>query len=122
MTPENRCKTGIVEAGKNTRFRQGISGNPGGRPATKLITEELMRRLAMRAPAKLAINLGLRDDATVAEAIAARLAYRAMEGDVGAIKEIVDRLEGKVRQATNVSPDEEVVLRIVYDDIPASDT
>jgi hypothetical protein len=41
--PANRRKTGetpdLVEAGKNTRFKPGQSGNPQGRPRTKIFRD-----------------------------------------------------------------------------------
>ena len=119
MTPENRPKTGVVDAGKNTRFQPGVSGNPGGRPATKILTDALKKRLAMRAPREFAISLGITEDITIAEAIAAELANKAMAGDIAACKEVFDRLEGKVRPSPP-GPQEAVQIRVVYDQPPNS--
>jgi ribosomal protein L17 len=42
-TPHSRRVTGVepnlVEAGKETRFKPGVSGNPAGRPRTKIFRE-----------------------------------------------------------------------------------
>lgn len=68
-------------------FQPGQSGNPAGRPKTK--------------PFKRALQEALKaadDDSEMMQAIALALVNKAKEGDVPAIKEIADRLDGKVTQ------------------------
>jgi len=85
----------IVEAGKATRFAPGRSGNPSGRPCTRVLTEELRKGLASAIPAELASELELPSDSTFAEAIAARLIRLAAAGQIPAIREVYERTEGK---------------------------
>jgi hypothetical protein len=68
-------------------FQPGQSGNPNGRPKSK--------------PFKRALSEALRaadDDSEVLQAVALALVAKAKEGDVQAIKEIADRMDGKVTQ------------------------
>lgn len=70
-------------------FKQGISGNPGGRPKQKLLTDALRNKLGEQ-------NLQGPRNCTNAEAIAQALIHKAIKGDVRAAQEIADRTEGRV--------------------------
>jgi hypothetical protein len=75
-------------------FQPGQSGNPNGRPKSK--------------PFKDAIQRALKEaegDEDMLNAVALALVKKAKEGDVPAIKELADRLDGKVTQP--VSGDED---------------
>lgn len=74
---------------------KGVSGNPGGRPTKKPITEELERLLAGEAPNG--------KGQTWATVIAEALLHEASKGDVRAISELANRIEGKPLQALDVS-------------------
>lgn len=63
-------------------FVKGKSGNPGGKPGDKPLTEALRRKLYADERKKL-------------DQLADIMFARAMSGDMQAIKEIADRLEGK---------------------------
>jgi hypothetical protein len=92
-TPQNRRKTGKpIPGGEATRFKPGQSGNPGGRPKKTPLADACRELLNKPAP----------DDPSgrsYAEAIAERLARKALAGDISAAREIADRAEGKARQA-----------------------
>jgi Family of unknown function (DUF5681) len=79
--------------GKKTQFRKGVSGNPGGRPRSRVLSEALRDRLAQ-----------VMDDdpsgRTFAEAVAhnlVRIACSQGPSAVHAASEIADRLEGRSR-------------------------
>lgn len=74
------------KVGIGTRFMPGHSGNPGGRPKKKPITEAYERRLK---------------DPAIADAIAASMITAAQMGNVNAVKEMTDRVEGKVQERVN---------------------
>src|SRR5262245_23805364 len=78
-------------------FRPGQSGNPAGRPRDTNAAHfrDLVR---MQYPGK--------DEVTYGELIARALLVRAISGDVQAIREVFDRLEGKPRQSVDVSVEE----------------
>ena len=82
----------------NTRnlkpWPKGVSGNPGGRPHAKPLTEEIERQLGQEAPNG--------KGQTWAAVIAKALLTRAAKGDIRAIAELANRVEGKPFQALAV--------------------
>lgn len=79
-------------------WQKGQSGNPGGRPKTLPITSAL--RLFLD---ELQLPKRAHPSMTVAERIALRLARKAEKvGDKAAV-EVMDRVEGKARQRTELS-------------------
>jgi hypothetical protein len=68
------------------QFKPGVSGNPKGRPPKKPITEKLAA--AMEAVGD--------DGRSMAERVAQRLVEMCLAGDLAALREVLDRLEGKV--------------------------
>lgn len=91
----NRKRT-LPEAAKPFQFKPGQSGNPGGRPRTKAVTEAYKSMLAEVDP---------RDPQgrTYAEIIAGAQIKLASSGDTAAAREVCDRTEGKPRQALDVT-------------------
>lgn len=82
----------------------GTSGNPQGRRPKKIITESLL----------LALTEAAADgDRTKARAIADKLVEKALEGDIQAIKEAMDRTEGKAPQPISGDPDGAPVAHVV---------
>ena len=86
--------------GKNTQrgrvenlrpWQPGQSGNPGGRPKRKLLTDAYARILDIPVP-------GDKEGHTFAEAIAFAMAKEAIKGKVNAAAEIADRVEGRALQ------------------------
>jgi len=71
-------------------FAPGESGNPGGRPkAAKLFRDALL----------VAIKKADLEGVEAIQRIAYKLVSQAETGDVSAIREIADRIDGKVPQA-----------------------
>lgn len=77
-------------------WKKGQSGNPKGRPPTLKEFSDALRISAYEA-ADAKIPKGRKDNRLRAAADA--LMLKAMTGDVPAIKEVADRLDGKVPQA-----------------------
>jgi len=65
-------------------FRKGQSGNPGGRPKHQQFKDALRAELAAKG-----------DDHKALRRIARALLDKAGEGDLAAIREVADRLDGK---------------------------
>src|SRR5216683_7859791 len=93
-----------------TPFAPGVSGNPGGRPKTRHISEALREELDSLAPD---------GELTNAQAIARRLVKTARDATrdsqaTQAAAEIADRIEGKPAQSIHLeqSLDENTVKRI----------
>lgn len=92
-TPQNRGRTGGKRRGGTPpvehQFKPGQSGNPGGRPKTKLITQayqEILERVDEMS------------GKTFAEIIAEVVVQEAKSKNLPAVKEITDRTEGKPMQ------------------------
>lgn len=98
-------------------FAPGQSGNPGGRPKRdKMWREAIVRAIKRRE----------HDDPQALEKLADRFILKVEEGDVSAIKEFGDRLDGKVAQAL-IGGDEDdpaiavsLIERRIVDDNPAN--
>lgn len=81
-------------------FQKGESGNPGGLPrGTPKVSIALMKLLRMN-PSELFTP------ASRAESLALALYERASTGDVAAIRELVDRTDGKSPATLNVNAGE----------------
>jgi len=91
--PENKAKNTAFEARK---WKPGQSGNPGGRPKKKPLTDAYAHVLVRRVPAEIVRKLGLRGKPTYAEVIAMSLAREAIKGKVNAASEMADRVEGRI--------------------------
>jgi hypothetical protein len=105
----------IVEAGRATRFAPGQSGNPSGRPSTRVFTGMLRKSLESPIPAQLARELELPSSSTYAEAIARRLIRDAANGNIAAIREVFDRTEGKALKEIVSDEDKNINLKVTYE-------
>lgn len=97
--PENRRGTGRnnpVPRSEATQWKPGQSGNPGGRPKSAPLAEACRELLNSPKP-------GDRLHRTYAQIIAAKLAAKAMRGDVESARELANRAEGKARQALDIA-------------------
>ncbi len=70
-------------------WQPGQSGNPGGRAKSKPITDAIKERLARIQPD---------DPRTDAQRLADVLVDGALDGDIQFIKELLNRVEGKVAE------------------------
>jgi len=74
--------------GASTRFQKGDCPNPGGRPSYKKYSEALRALVAAHPNKKFQLD-------TNAAALAVRIVKMAKKGNLGAIREIGDRCEGR---------------------------
>ncbi len=81
-----------------TQWKPGQSGNPAGRPKSLTLSEAYRRELAK-------IDDTDPQKRTPAEVLAETMIKRAKTGDVPALKEIADRVEGKAKQTITLSTD-----------------
>jgi hypothetical protein len=112
--------------GSGTRWKKGSSGNPGGRPKSRMLSEALRTRLAEVKPDDPAGR-------TFAEVVAANLIEIACTegpGAVHAASEIADRLEGRSRQQVEFADitaelrnksDEELRFHLQHDRWPSDE-
>ena len=92
-------------------FQKGQSGNPGGRKKrdwtwASLYEEEVQNQLDTKDGQKV--------DAR--KAVAKRLIKMAIEGDIQAIKELTNRMDGMPKQSIEHSGDEDNPIRVEVND------
>lgn len=107
--PHNPHKTGFrgpsPDVGKATQFKAGNRANPGGRPKMAPLSQACRELLATPVP-------GNPEGHTYAQAIAKKLAQKALAGDIRAAQELADRAEGKARQSIEI---QNATLRDAFD-------
>jgi hypothetical protein len=94
-------------------FKPGESGNPSGRPKRQPLTDYLKEQLEKEIPQSMldAMKEGLRTvffevygpKPTFGQMIAFKLVQMSAKGDVIAMRELLDRVEGKVTQKTQLA-------------------
>jgi hypothetical protein len=82
-----------------TRFKPGVSGNPGGQPKEKPFTDAYRKFSKMSIEKIKALNT---DELTAAEAVAVGILREGIKGKPVAAQEAADRAEGKVKQTVEV--------------------
>lgn len=92
-------------------FQPGQSGNPNGRPKKGWTWSDIFTTIAERYKGT---SLGAKQ---VKMIIGEKLFDKAMEGDIWAIKEIIDRMEGQAKQkhevTLNPKPLDEIPERVI---------
>ena len=79
----------------STQWKPGQSGNPNGRPKKGLAITDIMREMLEERP-------------EIRKALSAKLFELALKGDLAAIREVMDRLEGRPLQPQSDIPPESV--------------
>lgn len=92
-TPTSFSKTNQPAGAKPYQFQPGQSGNPGGSPVKKPFRDALLRVLGEK-PGKRKPT----PEETRMDRVALALVRRAVDGGTDAVKEIADRVDGKVMQ------------------------
>jgi len=89
--------------GKGRPFKKGESGNPNGRPPAEWSWSGTLRRLAEEEQAK-----GIQ----LKELMGKSLIKEGLKGNIPAIKEFGDRIDGKANQGVDLNHSGEVIVRI----------
>ncbi len=95
----------MTDRSKNlTPWKPGVSGNPGGRPKAKAVSEEIKLLLAQEAPSA--------GGKTWTEVVALAIVKKASKGDVRAFAELMNRAEGKATQTVELAGTVNIAERI----------
>lgn len=98
--PKKRGNPNIIEAGKATRWKPNQSGNPAGRPPMgQCITDQIRTLLDKQA------GTGKTNVELIAQAIVELSKDPNKRGFVPAIKELLDRIEGRVPETHKFESD-----------------
>lgn len=99
------------------RWKPGQSGNPGGRPKRKPLTDQLLDEVLKVSDDPRAKGM------TIVQLLNRALISQALKGNVGAQRELRDRIEGKVPLTLKVGPEVEeesqTDLAITVIDVPS---
>lgn len=101
-----------------TPFPKGVSGNPKGRPKGTKNTKTILERFLNVQMKQTNPFTKLEEDLSVQELMNLVQIKRALDGDLGAFKELTDRLEGKLVNNTDIKSDgkaiEPTVIKVGY--------
>jgi hypothetical protein len=96
-------------------FEKGQSGNPNGRPkGVQNSKTRLLRLLELVQKRKNPIT-GEEEDFTVLELMDMQMINKALKGDQRAYEAVVDRLEGKPKQTTDITADVKGNVQIIIE-------
>ena len=93
-----------LEKGAPYRWKPGVSGNPGGRPRRRPISERYAELAELPLPKKDRIKHGLPEGATYGDALVAFVFKAALKGNPYAAREIREAIEGKTGQRRKKLP------------------
>jgi hypothetical protein len=96
-------------------WKPGQSGNPRGRPKGRPISDCYSEFADMPLPAELCRELGLPLGATYRHGLASCLFKTAMKGNVSAVREIREGIEGKAGERSEFAGSRDVTFRVVYE-------
>ena len=85
-----------------TPFPKGVSGNPAGKPKGVQNSKTRLLRLLELVQKKKNPITGEEEEYTVLELMDMQQVFKALKGDDKAYREILDRLEGRAKQSTEV--------------------
>ena len=83
-------------------FPKGVSGNPAGKPKGTEHSKTRLKRLLELVQKKKNPITGEEEEFTVLELMDMQMIAKALKGDQRAYQEIIDRLEGKPKQTSEV--------------------
>lgn len=86
-------------------FPKGVSGNPAGKPKGTEHSKTRLKRLLELVQKKKNPITGNEEEFTVLEIMDMQMIAKAVRGDQRAYEVLLDRLEGKPKQTTDITAD-----------------
>ena len=86
-------------------FPKGVSGNPAGKPKGTEHSKTRLKRILDLVQKKRNPITGEEEEFTVLELMDMQIIAKALKGDQRAYEAVVDRLEGKPKQTTDITAD-----------------
>jgi len=86
-------------------YPKGVSGNPAGKPKGIQHSKTRLLRLLELVQKKKNPITGDEEDFTVLELMDMQMIAKALKGDQRAYETVIDRLEGKPKQTTDITAD-----------------
>ena len=83
-------------------FEAGVSGNPAGKPKGTEHSKTRLKRILDLVQKKRNPITGEEEEFTVLELMDMQMIAKALRGDQKAYQEVIDRLEGKPKQTSEV--------------------
>jgi hypothetical protein len=94
-------------------FPKGVSGNPAGKPkGVEHSKTRLLRLLQLVTKVRNPVT-GEDEEFTIAEQLDMQIIAKARKGDLKAYQEILDRLEGRAKQTTDINANIQGSVQIV---------
>ena len=87
-----------LEKGMPYRFKPGVSGNPGGRPKKRPISDRYAEIAEREMSEEDRVKYGLPEGATYGDALAIVTFRAALAGKIEAAREVREAIEGKTPQ------------------------
>jgi len=100
---------------REKQFTKGVSGNPNGRPKGVQNSKTRLLRLLELVQKKRNPITGEEEDFTVLELMDMQMISKALKGDQRAYEAVVDRLEGKPKQTTDINADVRGNVQIIIE-------
>jgi len=101
-----------VKRDENGRILPGYTANKNGRPKGSLAFKTALERWANENAGKLKMKDGTEVEVTALELVTRKLVEMAMEGDIQAIREVSDRMDGKAKQSIDHTTDGLPIIEI----------
>ena len=96
-------------------FQKGVSGNPAGKPKGTEHSKTRLKRLLDLVQKKRNPITGEEEEFTVLELMDMQMIAKALKGDQRAYQEVIDRLEGKARQTTDINANIQGSVQIIVE-------